>query len=95
MAASLTSQFASTYLKLLQGQPRETISPKDSRDDFYAKLLSLTVDRVVLEAGLTRVPKEACLTQLKVCYDQYICTGNILRNHLCSSPSSMSCSRRA
>ena len=68
MAASLTSQFASTYLKLLQGQPRETISPKDSLEDFYARLLSLTVDRVVLEAGVTRVPKEACLTQLKVCY---------------------------
>ncbi|KAI4528315.1 DUF1741-domain-containing protein [Schizophyllum commune Loenen D] len=70
MAASLTSQFASTYLKLLQGQPRETISPKDSLDDFYAKLLSLTVDRVVLEAGLTRVPKEACLTQLKPFFNE-------------------------
>ncbi|KAI5898035.1 uncharacterized protein SCHCODRAFT_02487077 [Schizophyllum commune H4-8] len=70
MAASLTSQFASTYLKLLQGHSRETISPKDSLDDFYAKLLSLTVDRVVLEAGLTRVSKEACLTQLKPFFNE-------------------------
>ncbi|KAL1722164.1 hypothetical protein EV715DRAFT_193415 [Schizophyllum commune] len=72
MAASLTSQFASTYLKLLQGQPRETISPKDSRDDFYGKLLSLTVDRVMLEAGVTRVSKEACLMQLKPFFNELL-----------------------
>ncbi|KAL1737414.1 hypothetical protein EV714DRAFT_266217 [Schizophyllum commune] len=70
MAASLTSQFASTYLKLLQGHSRETISPKDSLEDFYGKLLSLNVDRVVLEAGVTRVSKEACLTQLKPFFNE-------------------------
>ncbi|KAL1757320.1 hypothetical protein FB107DRAFT_209616 [Schizophyllum commune] len=70
MAAPLTSQFASTYLKLLQGHSRDTISPKDSRDDFYGKLLSLTVDRVMLEAGVTRVSKEACLMQLKPFFNE-------------------------
>lgn len=65
MAASLSSKFASTYLKLLQGQSREAISPKEDHDTFYSNLLILNVDRAGLEAELRRLPKEVCLGALK------------------------------
>ncbi|KAL0068683.1 hypothetical protein AAF712_004399 [Marasmius tenuissimus] len=73
-SVQLQSKYAVTYSRLFQGYSPAQISPNEDPSKFYTNLLGLNINRDFLVAELTKMPKEACLGNLKPIFNTLFLT---------------------
>ncbi|KAK1232414.1 hypothetical protein PQX77_004444 [Marasmius sp. AFHP31] len=73
-SVQLQSKYAVTYSRLFQGCSPAQISPNEDPSKFYTNLLGLDINRDFLVGELTKIPKEACLGNLKPIFNTLFLT---------------------
>ncbi len=73
-ASQVTPKVVNLYSQLFKGTAITQIcGPNQTQDQFYAELLTLTVDPAFIAKELERSSGDSCLTHLKVCFEFVSC----------------------